>query len=70
MIIEANKFCLGDPTLSIRELWSAEYQENDAVIIHPERKATLELIAKRERCNVSFIGQLNTSQMVTSNASK
>lgn len=25
-IIEADKFQLGDPTLSIRELWGAEYQ--------------------------------------------
>uniref|UniRef100_A0A0N5AFB3 Glutamine amidotransferase type-1 domain-containing protein n=1 Tax=Syphacia muris TaxID=451379 RepID=A0A0N5AFB3_9BILA len=60
--IEAGKFEVGDPTLSLRELWCAEYQENDAALVDPRKISTLEMVAKREKCNVSFIGRLNNTK--------
>jgi phosphoribosylformylglycinamidine synthase len=41
---------LGDETLSVMEIWGAEYQENDALLIRAESRAQLEEICKRERC--------------------
>lgn len=64
-LVEADRFQLGDPPLSIYELWCSECQEGNTVTVHPERKAVLEIIAKRERCDVSFIGQTNNSKMVS-----
>lgn len=31
--IEAAAFTLGDPSVSLRELWNAEYQESDAILL-------------------------------------
>ena len=31
--IEADAFTLGDPSVSLRELWNAEYQESDAILL-------------------------------------
>ena len=41
---------VGDETMSVLEIWGAEYQENDALLIKPEGRALLEAICERERC--------------------
>jgi phosphoribosylformylglycinamidine synthase len=49
---------VGDPTLSVLELWGAEYQENNAFLVHPGVSG-LELVQKialRENCPVSAVG--------------
>ena len=48
--IDVREIKLGDETMSVLEIWGAEYQENDALLIKPENKATLEAICARERC--------------------
>lgn len=35
---------------SVLEIWGAEYQENDALLIKPEARPVLEAICARERC--------------------
>jgi len=41
---------LGDETMSVLEIWGAEYQENDCILIKQEDRGTLEAICARERC--------------------
>lgn len=42
--------------MSVRELWGAEYQENDAFLCDPKDKEEIEAIAKRENVPVMFVG--------------
>ncbi|XP_013388879.1 phosphoribosylformylglycinamidine synthase-like [Lingula anatina] len=55
-IIRADDFKLGDPTISIMELWGAEYQESNALLIRETDKELLARIGRREKCDVSFVG--------------
>jgi phosphoribosylformylglycinamidine synthase len=41
---------VGDETMSVLEIWGAEYQENDCLLISPENRDLLEAICDRERC--------------------
>lgn len=50
--IDIRAIKLGDQTMSVLEIWGAEYQENDALLIKPEARDMLEEICKRERCNM------------------
>lgn len=59
-----SKFYLGDPTLSAMELWGAEYQENNALLIQPGDRVLLEKICHRERVPISFVGQVEPSGCV------
>ena len=36
--------------MSVLEIWGAEYQENDCILIKPEDRSVLEAVCKRERC--------------------
>ena len=56
--IDINKIVLGDESLSAREIWGAEYQENVCVLIKKESIALLESICKRERIHFMVIGQV------------
>lgn len=56
--IDIRKFIIGDETLSVMELWGAEYQENDAVLIKSEHKTLFETICKREHLPVAFVGEV------------
>jgi phosphoribosylformylglycinamidine synthase len=53
------KVLLGDDTLSVREIWGAEYQENNAMLIRPESWKLIEVIAKRENCPVRVLGYVS-----------
>ncbi|XP_056013260.1 phosphoribosylformylglycinamidine synthase-like isoform X2 [Ostrea edulis] len=57
-LIQASRFQLGDPTLSILELWGAEYQESNALLISPRDQDLVQKIADRERCPVNFVGTI------------
>ncbi|MEQ2256087.1 hypothetical protein ILYODFUR_020730, partial [Ilyodon furcidens] len=43
-VIYCSKFKKGDPTLSVLELWGAEYQESNALLMRPSDKSYLERI--------------------------
>jgi len=55
---------LGDATLSVLEIWGAEYQENSAMLIAPESLPVIERICARERCPFSVLGSIDGSGRV------
>lgn len=38
--------------MSVLEIWGAEYQENDCLLIKPEDSGVLEGVCARERCSM------------------
>jgi phosphoribosylformylglycinamidine synthase len=52
---------LGDATMSVLEIWGAEYQENDCLLIKAEDRKLLESICARERACMQVIGTCNGS---------
>uniref|UniRef100_A0A1I8GHH4 Glutamine amidotransferase type-1 domain-containing protein n=1 Tax=Macrostomum lignano TaxID=282301 RepID=A0A1I8GHH4_9PLAT len=63
--IYADKFQLGDPTLSALELWGAEYQESDACLVPPDLMERLRRIGARERCPAIDVGVVRDTGVVT-----
>lgn len=57
-VIRADNFSLGDNTLSIHELWVAEYQESVAVLVPKAKVEVVQDIARRERCPVDVVGEI------------
>ncbi|MGE5237708.1 MAG: phosphoribosylformylglycinamidine synthase [Chloroflexota bacterium] len=56
--IEVRKIHVGDRTLSVLEIWGAEYQEQDAFLIEPERIDLFRAICGREKVPVAAIGEI------------
>jgi len=56
--IEVRKILCGDDTLSVLELWGAEYQEQNALLIRPESAPLFESICRREKVPFAFIGRI------------
>ncbi|XP_008579932.1 PREDICTED: phosphoribosylformylglycinamidine synthase [Galeopterus variegatus] len=57
-IIYASRFQLGDPTLNALEIWGAEYQESNALLLRPPHRDFLSQVSARERCPASFVGTI------------
>lgn len=55
---DIRKVYLGDETLSVLEIWGAEYQENNALLIRAEDEHVFEQIAKRENCPFRILGEV------------
>jgi len=53
---DIRKVYVGDKTLSVLEIWGAEYQENNALLIRPEDEAVFKEIADRENCPIRILG--------------
>jgi phosphoribosylformylglycinamidine synthase len=49
---------LGDETLSVLEIWGAEYQENDALLLRPEHEGLFRELAAREKVPVALVGKV------------
>ncbi|KAI7838801.1 hypothetical protein COHA_007416 [Chlorella ohadii] len=62
--IDVRAIRLGDKTMSVLEIWGAEYQENDCLLIKPEARPLLESICERERCIMTVIGAIDGSGRV------
>ncbi|XP_037324944.2 phosphoribosylformylglycinamidine synthase [Pungitius pungitius] len=56
--IYCSRFKKGDPTLSVLELWGAEYQESNALLLRPADRDFLETVCRREKCPVDFVGNI------------
>lgn len=56
--IEIRKVQLGDETLSVLEIWGAEYQEQNALLIRPENARDFEALCAREKVPVAFLGEI------------
>ncbi|MEE9133055.1 MAG: phosphoribosylformylglycinamidine synthase [Gemmatimonadota bacterium] len=56
--IEIREIPLGDETLSVLEIWGAEYQENDALLLRPEHADLFGAICRREKVPFAFVGRV------------
>jgi phosphoribosylformylglycinamidine synthase len=56
--IEIRNIQLGDNTLSVLEIWGAEYQEQDALLIKPGRTEEFLFLCKREKVSYAIIGEI------------
>eukprot|EP00466_Bigelowiella_natans_P016183 jgi/Bigna1/74891/fgenesh1_pg.31_\ len=56
--IDLRKLLCGDPTMSALELWGAEYQENDALLLKPKDLERFTAICKRENAPFSVVGHV------------
>ncbi|MFV2073339.1 MAG: phosphoribosylformylglycinamidine synthase [Thermoanaerobaculales bacterium] len=55
---EVRAIPVGDVTLSVLEIWGAEYQENDALLLRPEDEALFCSLCEREQVPVAFVGRV------------
>lgn len=56
---------LGDPTLNALEIWGAEYQESNALLLRPPDRDFLSCVSARERCPVCFVGTITGDRSVS-----
>ena len=54
--IDIRKVISGDASLSVLELWGAEYQEADALLLRPESVPLFSALCARERVPVAYVG--------------
>jgi len=57
--IEVRAFPLGDQTLSVLEIWGAESQEQDALLLRPEHEQLFRSLCAREMAPVAFVGKVS-----------
>jgi phosphoribosylformylglycinamidine synthase len=56
--IEVRAIPVGDETLSVLEIWGAEYQEDDALLLRPEHAELFNALCEREKVPAAFVGRL------------
>jgi len=56
--IEIRSIPLGDQTLSVLEIWGAEYQENDALLVRPEHETLFGALCEREKVPWAVVGRI------------
>ena len=56
--IEVRQIPVGDETLSVLEIWVAEYQEQDALLLRPEHEELFRSICAREKVTAAFVGKV------------
>lgn len=64
-VIQLKKIRLGDPTLSPLEIWGAEYQERNAILIYRENLPTLIKICEREKVPLEVLGEVTGDGKIT-----
>lgn len=57
--IDIRAVVVGDQTMSVLEIWGAEYQEQDAILVKPESRSLLHSICERERVSMAIIGTIS-----------
>jgi phosphoribosylformylglycinamidine synthase len=56
--IEVRKIPVGDDSLSVLEIWGAEYQEQDALLLRPRHDKSFRYLCDREKVPVGFVGRI------------
>lgn len=56
--VDIRKIVLGDQTMSVLEIWVAEYQEGYGLLISPENLEVFQAICERERVNCEVLGEI------------
>ncbi|KAK8971219.1 hypothetical protein KSP40_PGU012764 [Platanthera guangdongensis] len=59
--IDIRAIVVGDHTMSVLEIWGAEYQEQDALLVKPESRNLLQSVCDRERVSMAVIGTISGS---------
>lgn len=63
-VVFRDSFTLGDPTLSTLEVWGAEYQESNALLVQPSDLPSLAKLAVREKCPLDTVGYITGDDKV------
>lgn len=56
--IEIRNIVAGDKTMSVLEIWGAEYQERTALLLHRDRLEEFRAICAREKVNCEMLGEV------------
>lgn len=56
--INIRSIILGDDTLSVLEIWGAEYQEQDALLLRSEKEGLFRSLCEREKTPAAVIGEI------------
>ncbi len=56
--VDIRKILVGDQTMSVLEIWVAEYQEGYGLLVRPENMVTFRWICERERVNCEVLGEI------------
>ncbi|KAG8461087.1 hypothetical protein KFE25_003656 [Diacronema lutheri] len=56
--MDVRKILCGDKSMSVREIWGAEYQENNALLTTMDKLPLLEQIAERENAPMAHLGEV------------
>ncbi len=56
--VEIRNIQVGDKTMSVLEIWGAEYQERNAFLIKSEHLSEFQLICRREKVNCEVLGNI------------
>jgi phosphoribosylformylglycinamidine synthase len=57
-VIEIREVPVGDESLSVLEIWGAEYQENDALLLRPESAGHFGALCAREKVPWAVVGRV------------
>jgi len=68
--IDIRKITVGDPTMSVLEIWVAEYQERNGFLIKMSRLPKFQDICRRERVNCEVLGVVTGDGKFVVNDSK
>ncbi|KAL1552524.1 phosphoribosylformylglycinamidine synthase [Salvia divinorum] len=63
--IDIRAVVVGDYTMSVLEIWGAEYQEQDAILVNPGSHDILQSICKRERVSMAVLGTISGEGWIT-----
>ncbi|XP_004604897.2 phosphoribosylformylglycinamidine synthase isoform X1 [Sorex araneus] len=63
-VIYTSRFQLGDPTLNALEIWGAEYQESNALLLRTPHRDFLNCVSARERCPACFVGTISGDRRI------
>lgn len=56
--VDIRKITIGDPTMSVLEMWVAEFQEGYGLLVRPENLEVFKSICERERVNCEVLGEV------------
>lgn len=60
-VVSLDNVHLGDFSLSPREIWVAEYQEQNTILIHPKSSKLVQDVCIREQLPIQFVGFVSRS---------
>lgn len=63
--IRLYKINLGDPTMSAVQIWCAEYQERQGILIRPEDREMFQQICDEEDCPLEVLGKVTDDGKIT-----